>query len=572
MSSTSDTLRERLAALRQAYAEQLPKKVQTIAEACQGLIDGPWDWHALQTAHRMAHNLAGFGATFGFPTLGGAARTLEVYLQSLGEAGVVPGAEQRRQIGDFVHGLQRALGEPPTVMPTIVPATRPVRGAPAPVGPDNRSVYLAETNAQLADGLALQLGHFGYSLRCFGGLGELLQAVRHERPAAVIADVALLAQDFVATTALTDLTRHWDPPLPVMFLSAHGDLKVRLQAVRAGGCAFFTRPVDVGALIDKLDQVATQQATEPYRILIVEDDETLAECYTAILQRAGLVTETLTDPLAVMRPLVDFRPDLILMDVYMAGCTGLELAALIRQQEAYVSIPIVFLSAETNYDKQLAALRLGGDDFLTKPIEAEHLIASVSHRAHRSRILRSYMVRDSLTGLLNHSKTKEQLAVEVARARRQKVPLAFAMIDLDHFKAVNDKYGHQTGDRVLKGLARLLLQRLRKIDVVGRYGGEEFAVILPGTDAAGAMRVLDEIRASFGHVEQQAESNEFTVTFSCGISSFPEYGTAPALSKAADKALYRAKHAGRNRVVLAGPPGSTPLPSPVPTATDPARP
>ncbi len=572
MGTTSDTLRDRLETLRQAYAEQLPGKVQLLEEACRTLAQATWDRQAVHAAHRQAHNLAGFGATFGFPALGGAARTLEIYLQSLAETANPPTGEQRRQICEFVAALKRSLDEPASEPSSLLQTPGPIPRALAEPGRDRRAVYLAEPDTQLADGLVLQIGHFGYSTRPFTTLKDLLAAVRQEVPAAIVADIALLQTGSGAAEALADLARRHAPPLPVLFLSSSGDLRVRLQAVRAGGSAFFTKPVDVPALIDKLDQTAAPEATEPYRILIVEDDDTLAECYTQILQRAGMVTETLTDPLAVMRPLVDVRPDLILMDVYMSGCTGLELAALIRQQEAYLSIPIVFLSAETNQDKQLAALRLGGDDFLTKPIQAEHLIASVSHRAHRSRILRSYMVRDSLTGLLNHSKTKEQLVIEVARARRQNVPLTFAMIDLDHFKAVNDRFGHQTGDRVLKGLARLLLQRLRKIDVVGRYGGEEFAVILPGTDAAGAQRVLDEIRASFGYIQQQAEAAEFTVTFSCGIASFPDYAHAASLSKAADKALYRAKHAGRNRVVLAGPPGSTPLPTSLPAGAEPAHP
>jgi diguanylate cyclase (GGDEF)-like protein len=552
--STSDTVRERLETLSEGYAAKLPGKVQLIEEMCQRLLRGPWDARGATDAHREAHNLAGFGATFGFPALGERARSLEQYLRALQEAGVPPTDDQRRVLVNHLAELRRALAEPQSSSPPVLQwyrtaSAREQRPRKEPTA--GRSVYLAEADAQLADGLAQQLGLFGYAVQRFPRLDLLLREAQQSPPAAVIAAVALLHEAPDTGEALARVTSLREPPIPVIFLSAGGDLKTRLQAVRAGGSAFFTKPVDSGALIDKLDELATPQAAEPYRILIVEDDADQAGRYSAILRGAGMVTETLTDPLAVMRPLVDFRPDLILLDVYMTGCTGLELAALIRQQEAYVGIPLIFLSAETDPVRQLAALRLGGDDFLTKPIEPEYLIASVSHRAHRARILRSFMVRDSLTGLLNHSKTKEQLTIEVSRARRQKVPLAFAMIDLDHFKAVNDKYGHQTGDRVLKVLARLLLQRLRQIDVVGRYGGEEFAVILPGTEGAGAARVLDEIRATFAHLVQQAEGTEFGVTFSCGVATFPEHGHAAALTQAADKALYQAKDAGRNRLVLA---------------------
>jgi len=220
--------------------------------------------------------------------------------------------------------------------------------------------------------------------------------------------------------------------------------------------------------------------------------------------------------------------------------------------DTYVSIPIVYLSGETDIKKQMSAMRMGGDDFLTKPIEAAHLISSVCTRAERMRIIRSHMDRDSLTSLLNHTKTREQLDIAMDRARRHGGSLSFAMIDIDHFKEVNDVYGHPTGDRVIMSLARLLQQRLRKTDVVGRYGGEEFAVIMTDTGASNAAKVLDVIRISFSRIRNMADGREFSVTFSCGIASFSGHGDAALLTSAADNALYEAKRGGRNRIVLRG--------------------
>jgi len=171
-------------------------------------------------------------------------------------------------------------------------------------------------------------------------------------------------------------------------------------------------------------------------------------------------------------------------------------------------------------------------------------------RAERMRIIRSYMDRDSLTGLINHTKAEEQLDIAMERARRQGGSLSFAMIDIDNFKEVNDTYGHPSGDRVIMSLARLLQQRLRKTDVVGRYGGEEFAVILSDTAASNAAKVLDAIRLSFSRIKNQADGREFSVTFSCGIATFSGHGDAALLTSAADKALYEAKRDGRNRIVI----------------------
>ncbi|MFT6914365.1 MAG: PleD family two-component response regulator [Motiliproteus sp.] len=163
----------------------------------------------------------------------------------------------------------------------------------------------------------------------------------------------------------------------------------------------------------------------------------------------------------------------------MPECDGMELSKIIRQIGAYISVPIVFLSSEEDQEKQLLAMSLDGDDFLSKPIKPWHLVSAVASRAKRARTMRALAEKDSLTGLFNHTKIKERLQAELSRAKRNHEPLAYAMLDIDNFKHVNDTYGHPAGDRVLKSIAIMLKQRLRKYDVIGCYGGEEFVVILP---------------------------------------------------------------------------------------------
>jgi diguanylate cyclase (GGDEF)-like protein len=286
---------------------------------------------------------------------------------------------------------------------------------------------------------------------------------------------------------------------------------------------------------------------------VVDDEQELANYHSLILQGAGMVTEIVNSPLHVFDRLSEFGPDLVLMDMYMPECDGMELARTIRQMKAYFSVPIVFLSGETNIDKQLSAMIMGGDEFLTKPIKPEHLISSVAIRAERMRIIRSFMERDSLTGLLNHTKTKLGLDVAVARAKRLITRTSFAMIDIDKFKLVNDTYGHPVGDRVIASLARLLQQRFRKTDIIGRYGGEEFAVVLTETDVHHAKDMLNKIRTIFSHIKFRHEDEEFSVSFSAGVASYPEFANTELLSDAADKALYEAKRTGRNKVCIASP-------------------
>ena len=158
-------------------------------------------------------------------------------------------------------------------------------------------------------------------------------------------------------------------------------------------------------------------------------------------------------------------------------------------------------------------------------------------------------MRDGLTGLYNHSATKEHLMREISRATRSESPLALAMIDLDFFKKVNDTYGHPVGDQVIRALSRLLQQRLRRGDIIGRYGGEEFVAILPGTTASAAAGVLEQIREVFSKIRHRADEREFTSSFSAGVTELTPDQDNDALFRVADSALYEAKHKGRNCVV-----------------------
>jgi diguanylate cyclase (GGDEF)-like protein len=424
----------------------------------------------------------------------------------------------------------------------------------------NRLVFLLTTDNQVTVEITSQLSFFGYEIRVFTHTAPLVQALQQRRPAAVLmtilnteegetrfAEVALLKAGLIDESLPPSKSRQ---DLPVLVISERGDLETRLLAVRSGAAGFFTLPLDTTGLAEQLDRFSSSAQPEPYHVLIVEDSMTQASLFAMQLKRAGMETRIVSEPAQIVTHLHDFNPDLILMDMYMPGCTGMELAQVIRQMENFVSVPIVYLSAETDIDRQLEAMEQGGDDFLTKPIRPGHLVSAVTSRMHRYRRLRSLMMFDGLTGLLNHTTTKENLGRELLRARREGSTLSLAMLDLDHFKQVNDRYGHATGDRVLKSLARLLRQRLRRTDVIGRSGGEEFTVILPNTPPEAAVKLMDTLRETFGQVLHHSEESVFRATFSCGLASSPPLNELTDLSSAADKALYIAKNKGRDQVYL----------------------
>ncbi|HRE32922.1 MAG TPA: response regulator, partial [Candidatus Berkiella sp.] len=277
---------------------------------------------------------------------------------------------------------------------------------------------------QLTEEIIHQVVYFGYpSLACHS-LHEIIQKVDAASAmySAIILDTEYCKKEDLQT--LKELSER----VPIIFISHHHDVATRLFAVQAGGRGYLVSPLEFTNLIEKIDQITTPTSERStYRILVVEDSRTQAKVIRQHLEHAGMISEILLNPLKINDVLIEFQPDLILLDLYMPQCSGVDLAKVIRQQDMFVGIPIVYLSAEEDVSMQLTAIRDGGDDFLTKPIVPQYMIDAIAARAARSRTLRAEMIMDSLTETLNHTRILEQLELEIARAKRNKTPLSFAM-------------------------------------------------------------------------------------------------------------------------------------------------
>jgi PleD family two-component response regulator len=324
--------------------------------------------------------------------------------------------------------------------------------------PLRKPIYVMLQDHDRAERLAKQLEFFGLSAQALDSVAAFRSSMVERLPAAIVMDVdfsgpgiglqlAAEAQEGLeqrcrcCSSACTKPTpRPASPPCAPVARNSHRH----------------PRSLEPAGKIEVLTCVAQY---EPYKVLIIDDSRAQALHTERLLNSAGIVTRTLIEPIQAMAELADFQPDLIILDMYMPACTGTELAKVIRHNDRYVSVPIIYLSAEDDLDKQLDAMSEGGDDFLTKPIKPRHLITTVRNRAARARNLKARMVRDSLTGLYNHTHILQLLEDCSFRARRENKPLSFAMLDIDHFKRVNDSHGHPMGDRVIKSLALFLKQR-----------------------------------------------------------------------------------------------------------------
>ncbi|MBM3569769.1 MAG: diguanylate cyclase [Alphaproteobacteria bacterium] len=493
----------------------------------------------LEEGLRAVHGLVGAGGTMGFPQLSGLALPLEVLLKRsvMLERDFDP-AEQA-QFGRLMARLTEMVAR------LDVSRRVPIKAGQAGADPElPTAIAVMGGDAAGATALSEQLAGLGYRPRIASDLDTALGAADAQARAAVV-DCDAGASALAAIKGLA-------ARLPVLAVGADGRFGARLAAMRAGARGFLAKPVGAAALAEGLETLLAPPEAGPFRVLVVDDHAALAECIAAMLRGAGMASDIIGEPADLPGAIAALTPDVVLLSAALAGGQGLDLARVVRQDPARASLPVLFMVEAGADPRQLAAIAAEGDDSVARPLEPATLAALITARAVRARRLARFLVNDGLTGLLNHVAVKERLGQDLARAAREGKPLAVAMLDLDRFKAVNDRHGHLAGDGVLRSLARLLRRRLRRSDSVGRWGGEEFLVVLPDTPPEQAARLIDGLRGDFAKLRHEDGRGEtFGCSYSAGVAAYPAAPGAEALIAAADRALYAAKEAGRDRVALA---------------------
>jgi diguanylate cyclase (GGDEF)-like protein len=292
------------------------------------------------------------------------------------------------------------------------------------------------------------------------------------------------------------------------------------------------------------------------KVLVIDDDPVSLKLMETCLTAAGFACSTCREPQQAMDSIQSELPDLILLDVVMPGLDGFDVCRRVRAHPALQFTPIIFVTRQGEIDQKVRGLEVGGNDYLAKPFQPEELVARVRSQLQRLSTLREMAIRDGLTRCYNHKYFKARLDQEIARCHRYKGQLSLAMLDIDHFKVINDTHGHLTGDTVLAELSGMVLGSVRGTDVVARYGGEEFGILLVQAGPAEASMVIDRVRHQiethvFSAVGDGSPGDVLKVTVSIGLAQLAEGDSAQVLLQRADGALYQAKKGGRNRVQLA---------------------
>ena len=545
-SSWRRTFRE----LRGQFADGAEERLLAIDRALDRLQRKPEDAESLAEIHLRFHGLSGTGATFGFPRVSVLGVEGEHATEAVRDARRAPTGEE---IGAW-RRLVAAVREEFRADAALV-AGRPA-GPAAPVEAARAiEVMVAFDDAEFRLALTGHLEREGMTVRVARDTAGAHAHFTKRVPEALVVDMHF---DGGRGGALVEKLRGMaeGEGAAAFVVGAPAGLIDKVEAIHCGADAYFEQPVDWELFTRRLRQLLERSKAESPRVLSVEDDPDQASFVKAVLEAAGYVVRICADPARFEAETIAFTPDLVLMDINLPGLSGYDLARFLRQNEKYAAVPVVFLTAEARAQSRIDTIRAGGDDHLVKPVSPALLLSTVAARIERAQFLRSLLGRDGLTGLLNHTAFLEGArGAALRQSRTTGKGAAFALIDLDFFKAVNDRHGHPVGDRVLAALGSLLRRRVRGSDLIGRLGGEEFALILEELTEEEAERLMNRLLEEFSVIPHRGvDQSVFRVTFSAGIATFLPGMTVDVWRQAADDALYAAKSSGRNRVVRAARP------------------
>ena len=357
--------------------------------------------------------------------------------------------------------------------------------------------------------------------------------------------------DMAGLSLVRSLRREVGESLPVAYIGVAQQVSDRLEGVHAGVSLYLNETSGFDAITQALRHLQNLGTHGVSKILVIDDDDALmADLVTEELKRGKFQVSCLTSPLRVLELLAEIRTDVLVIHAEMKGLGGFELCRTLRAMPEWQTLPIILVGENYSDEIKMAAYRSGADDYVSSSSEEGMIKACVEARLERSRTVQERADRDGLTGLLIRRAFNDALMSQMALARRRGSTVAVCLIDLDHFKSINDTYGHIAGDRVLSALGRLLSSSFRVEDLRGRWGGEEFVVAFSDESAESAKAILERARKEFVRFYFDGEHGErFQSTFSAGVACYPEAGeTIEDVFKVADRRLYAVKEAGRNNI------------------------
>lgn len=544
----SKSLNDKIGVIRAEFVRSLPIRVGKIQSHATELLKH-WNADSVQQMLQELHSLRGISGGHGFIVLNQIAENIEIIVNkaNVRDDTLINGDRVKLQsaIMELINCANNIFDtfEDPIIVKD--PNNELVNSNKAPL------ILIVDDDENFCDMLSIQLEHLGYRTRSIFDVKSLQESIKNYQPNAIFMDIIFNNNRDAGTQIIAEIKEQEDLNVPIIFMSARDDMQARLNAVRSGGSSFLCKNFNLGDLKNILDVIVPLQYDKTYKVLIIDDDRISAAYCSTILEHANIQVSITDSPETIFEQIISFDPDVLLLDMYMPNISGIELASVIRQHQNFSSIPIIIMSAETDVNKQFKMRSAGADDFILKPFKPHHLIDIILNRIQRSRQTKHLIYTDGLTGLMLFTKVKDQINNLLESCIRYNLDFSIALIDLDHFKDINDTFGHLNGDQILRSFAEFLLSRVRKSDLVTRSGGEEFTIIFPYTNGDNALRAVNSIREAFANRTQHLNNTPVKVTFSAGVSCISNHHDLEALLVSADQALYKAKESGRNNAKIA---------------------
>jgi diguanylate cyclase (GGDEF)-like protein len=533
------------------YARSLPAKVEELGRDIHASIDQPEEKEALETVRQVAHKLVGTAGSYGYDKFAMHMRSIE---QSAIEISKSEDEDETKSLWNIIEeSLRLGMGEAERIAEEAaeLEKQRPADDS-RPMGPVFARVLVVDNDDAFLD----VVEHLGRQanvaiIKANNDGAAMNAALMHQLDAAII-DLSHETQEksFKLATDLRSLPGY--DTLPLAFISAMDETRPEVEAAHVGASLHLDKPIDGVALEAAVRHlVAIRQGGRP-KIMVVDDDPDFTTKIAFDLRNDNLLVKTVHDPMKLLDALQEFPPDVMLLDVMMPGMNGFEVCQMLRGMPRWRDLPIIFITAEIHIEARVKAFTSGGDDYLPKPVVTEELLARVRVRLEKSRLLKERSDKDTITGLLLRRAFVEQFNGMLADVERANSVMSVCLMDVDHFKKVNDTYGHIAGDHVLAGFGGLLLRRFRVDDLRGRWGGEEFIIAFRRENKETMRAAINRVQDEFCKMTFESDDGrKFNVSFSGGVASYPDDGkTLHELLTVADKRLYEAKHAGRRRVFI----------------------
>ena len=457
---------------------------------------------------------------------------------------------------DAAHSAERTqmVDRPAAAAPVAVaPTPEPLVERPAARPRTGRIFYLSDI-APFGRELTQALGQLGYAVDRLENPEELKEMLGSLAPDLIVIDAGFFDQIEHLGEFVKRVRQRVNGKLPLLAFSEHNDLNSRLKAMRSGVDAFIPMPMPAHEASLRVREMVETDSENPFRVMIVEDDRSQAMFAESVLRKAGMDTLAVTDPLDTLERLERFRPDLVLMDLYMPNITGMELTAIIRERDQFINTPIVFLSGEQDSEKHYEALSAGGDDFLAKPIRPKYLISAVTNRARRARLLARKRVldpKDSTTGLYHRTEVIDRLNELLAHEDRSQQPGGVLFIEVEGAHAVREQKGLAVYEPLMRQVSATIASFARPDELAARYGDSSFLLLSPVRDVTELEALARQVADRLGHELIEVEGHRVPISARIGVAAFtPQIADAADMLNAAERACARARALPGSHVVV----------------------